>query len=257
MTSSRGGARTAVLIALAGTALAVVAAVMWLTPRKAPVAPVKPAPQRAAAPEARPAPIAPPEPAPPSAAPRRRVPRAAPPPSPAPAPAPAVADCGVLHIDSDVPGASVFIDRVYIGTTPATARDLVPGKHQLNASAQGYDGISHPIEVEAGEKSLTVRFKEVRLDAAIDVVHKHGIGSCRGRLVATPDGIRYETTNKGDAFSAPLTALDEFTVDYLKKTLHLKVKGRTYNFTDPDGNADRLFVFHRDVEKARQQLAAR
>jgi hypothetical protein len=30
--------------------------------------------------------------------------------------------------------------------------------------------------------------------------------------------------------------------------------GKRYDFTDPDGNADRLFVFHRDVEKARQRL---
>ena len=27
-----------------------------------------------------------------------------------------------------------------------------------------------------------------------------------------------------------------------------------YDFTDPDGNADRLFVFHRDVDKARERL---
>jgi hypothetical protein len=31
-------------------------------------------------------------------------------------------------------------------------------------------------------------------------------------------------------------------------------KGRQYNFTDPDGNADRLFVFQRDVEKVRKRL---
>ena len=30
--------------------------------------------------------------------------------------------------------------------------------------------------------------------------------------------------------------------------------GKQYDFTDPDGNADRLFVFHRDVDKARQRL---
>jgi hypothetical protein len=30
--------------------------------------------------------------------------------------------------------------------------------------------------------------------------------------------------------------------------------GKKYDFTDPEGNADRLFVFHRDVEKARERL---
>jgi hypothetical protein len=44
-------------------------------------------------------------------------------------------------------------------------------------------------------------------------------------------------------------------VDYLEKRLRLKLqKGKRYEFTDPDGNADRLFVFHRDVEKARDRL---
>ena len=41
----------------------------------------------------------------------------------------------------------------------------------------------------------------------------------------------------------------------LAKQLKLKLqKGKQYEFTDPDGNADRLFVFHRDVEKARERL---
>jgi hypothetical protein len=103
-----------------------------------------------------------------------------------------------------------------------------------------------------------IRFKEVRLDAALDVVHKHGMGSCRGRLVATPQGLRYQTTNKGDAFSTPLTSLEVFEVDYLKKNLRIKPKGgKTYNFTDPEENADRLFVFHRDVDKAREKIARR
>ena len=31
-------------------------------------------------------------------------------------------------------------------------------------------------------------------------------------------------------------------------------KGKKYDFTDPQGNPDRLFVFHRDVDKARARL---
>jgi hypothetical protein len=74
--------------------------------------------------------------------------------------------------------------------------------------------------------------------------------------VATADGIRYETADKGDAFTASLNDLEAFEVDYQDKNLRIKLrKGKQFNFTDPDGNADRLFVFHRDVEKARQRLA--
>ena len=46
-------------------------------------------------------------------------------------------------------------------------------------------------------------------------------------------------------------------MDYQEKNLKVKVRrGKQYNFTDPDGNSDRLFVFHRDVDKARQRLAS-
>ncbi len=56
------------------------------------------------------------------------------------------------------------------------------------------------------------------MDARADVIHKHGIGSCRGTLVAT----------------AARTALANIEVFEVK--------------------ADNLFVFQRDVEKARERL---
>ena len=60
---------------------------------------------------------------------------------------------------------------------------------------------------------------------------------------------------KDDAFSAALVDLEQFQVDYLEKNLRLKPrKGKQFNFTDPEGSADRLFVFHRDVERARERL---
>ncbi len=162
---------------------------------------------------------------------------------------------GTLHIDSDVTGAQVFIDRQYLGVTPLTAPNVSPGAHRINISAPGYSGIAESIDVEPGPRDLQFKFKEIRLDAAIDVVHKHRMGSCKGRLVATPQGISYETADKNDAFSGPLAALERFDVDYLAKTLHVKLaKGRQYDFTDPEGNADRLFVFHRDVDAARKKL---
>lgn len=50
--------------------------------------------------------------------------------------------------------------------------------------------------------------------------------------------------------------MDEFQIDYLEKNLRIRVKrGKRYDFTDPEGNADRLFVFHRDVSQARERLA--
>jgi hypothetical protein len=136
-----------------------------------------------------------------------------------------------------------------------TVPDVTPGSHRLNASATGYDGLIETIDVAPGPRDVMLKFKEVRLDVKIDVVHKHGVGSCKGTLSATPHGIRYDTPNTADAFSAPLTDLTGFEVDYLAKNLKIKLKnGKTFNFTDPADNADALFAFHRDVDHARQKL---
>ena len=186
----------------------------------------------------------------------RRVPSPKPAPSAAEAPAPAETPAGgILRIDSDVAGAQVFIDREYVGATPVTAPNVKPGPHRLNVSAQGYEGVADTIEVSPGPRDIVVKLKEVRLNAKIDVVHKHRFGSCQGRLIATPRGLRYETANKDDGFSSALLDLGTFQVDYLEKNLRVTPRnGKRYDFTDPDGNADRLFVFHRDVEKARERL---
>jgi hypothetical protein len=177
---------------------------------------------------------------------------AAPPPVEAPAPPP---DLVTLHIDSDVPGAQVFVDRQFVGAAPVTTTEVKPGTHQINVSAPGYDQYAQSVAIEPGARDLMIRFKDVKLDANVEVIHKHGIGSCRGTLVATPQGLRYDTTNKGDAFTVPLVNLDVFEVNYLEKNLTVKIKGgKQYNFTDPMGNSDNLFVFQRDVDKARQRL---
>ena len=163
-----------------------------------------------------------------------------------------------LVVESDVPGASVFVDRKFVGTTPLRTTEVPGGSHQINASVTGEEGLAQTIEVaEAGETTITLKFKEVRLSVSVAVVHKHGMGSCEGRLVGTVDGLRYETSNKKDAFSIAFGQLESFEIDYLKKELKVKQKGgKNWNFTDKSENADKLFVFHRDVTKAREKLAA-
>jgi hypothetical protein len=226
----------------------------WLQPRPAP-APSRPAATAAPASEARSEPVAP------APAPRASKP------GHVPAPSPSEPEAGVtpppsaptLKVASDVDGAFVFVDRQFVGKTPLETTAVTPGHHQLKISAEGYDGIEQGIDVAAaGETSLSVSLKTVRLNASVDVVHKHGIGSCDGRLVATVDGLRYETSNAGDAFAIPFDRLETFSLDYLGKTLKVKERnGRTWNFTTKAPNADPLLVFSRQVEKARAQLAAR
>ena len=174
----------------------------------------------------------------------------------APAPAVTAPELGTLRIEADVPNAQVFLDRQFIGNAPVTAEKVKPGTHTLNVSAEGFDSIAQTIDVEPGPRDVAIRFREVRLNATLAVIHKHRMGSCKGQLVATPQGLRYDTDDKDDRFTVALGDLEQFVVDYLDKNLKVKVrKGKQYNFTDPDGNADRLFVFQRDVDKVRQRLA--
>ncbi len=161
-----------------------------------------------------------------------------------------------LTIESDVPGASVFVNRQFVGNAPVTLNDVEPGSKQISLSADGFDGISRTMDVATGAHTVSMRFKEVRLDKRVAVTHKHGVGSCAGELVATVDGLRYVTSNAKDAGTVPFPALEQFEVNYLEKNLRVKQRGgRTWNFTDGGPNADALFVFHRDVESARKKLA--
>jgi hypothetical protein len=161
----------------------------------------------------------------------------------------------LVRIVSDVPGATVFVDREYLGTTPLETRALAPGSHRLNVSAEGYEMYVESLELTGESRTVDVRFKQVQLDAAVDVVHRHGLGSCRGRLRATPAGLRFEAEAGGHSFEAPLAAIDALEVDYLKKNLRLKLHGgRLYNFTVAGASADPLLLFQREVEAARRRL---
>ena len=162
---------------------------------------------------------------------------------------------GELRIASDVEGAQVFLDRQFVGTTPLVVADVSIGGHQLTVAAEGFEMFADLLDVEPGPIDVNVEFRAVRLDTAIDVVHRHRLGSCEGMLLATPSGITYETDNANDGFSVPLASLEAFEVDYQATNLRVRtVGGRDYNFTDPGGNADPLFVFHREVQQARERL---
>lgn len=249
--------RAPVIVASGLVVIAVAGAVWLLTP---PSVPVAEAPRGDLTPAAPPASAVTPTPAPVPVAP---VARAATPLAPRPAtaapvvaePVVAVPATGTLRIEADVPDALVLFDRIGVGDAPVTIPDVAPGRYQLNVSARGYDSYSEMIEVEPGERVIRISFKEVRLDARLNAVHKHGMGSCRGVLTATPQGVQYTAADGKDTFTVPMADIQTFEVGYLAKNLRLRARqGRTYNFGDPEDNADRLFVFHRDVDKARQRL---
>lgn len=247
------------LVAAVLAAVAALAIAFYLyRPRPEPVAeaPAAPAPARVA-----PKKVAPPTPVPTTPAeetPRKAAPRKAEP-APAATVSPAAAappTTASLTLETDVPGASVFIDRQFVGNTPLSLDKLEPGTKRIQVTATGFDSVQKTIELNPGPNTVSIRVKEVALNAKTSVVHKHAMGSCDGTLTATLDGLRYDTSNKGDAFNLPYAQVETFMVDYLQKNLRVKQKGgKTWNFTDKNDNADALFVFHRDVEAARKKLA--
>ena len=163
---------------------------------------------------------------------------------------------GSILVESDVPGATVFLDRSFKGNTPVTIPDLRPGSYALTVSAEGHEVFRERVEVERERVPVRVRFADLAptLDVAVDVVHKHRFGSCRGRFAATPDGLAYRTDHD-DAFSLPFARVETFELDYLNNNLRVKVRrGRTYNFESPTEDKDALFVFHREVAAFREAL---
>lgn len=237
---------SAIAVALAAVVVAVVvvgAALYWSLSRP------EPEPERAK-PQAAPArPLTPPKPAPSAPAtppPRARARRASPTPAPA-APAP-------LHVEADVEDASVFVDRRFVGKAPLDVRDVEPGTRRVQVAAEGYATLTEEVQIGGEPVHVVARLKEVRLDVSLGVVHKHGVGSCRGTLRATAAGLSFEAQGGKDSFTVPLSGLGALEVDYLKKNLRLTAGGKTYNFTVDAPNADPLLLFQRQVDAARKRL---
>lgn len=196
-----------------------------------------------------------PEPASTPAATPRPTPRATPAPVVTPEPPPPAPTTATLHISTDVPGAQVFVDRKFIGEAPVTVEDVAPGPRQINVSAPGFDPVAETIDVVPGPRDVVISLKTIHLNETVSVTHKHRLGSCEGRLVATPDGLTYYTSNENDGFTATLPNLETFDFDYAAKNLKIKIKGgRSYDFTSPEGDADALYFFHQAVQKVRERL---
>jgi hypothetical protein len=158
-------------------------------------------------------------------------------------------------VEADVADASVFVDRRFVGKAPVDVRDISPGPHRLNVSADGYAMHAEEIEIGAEPRTISVRFTEVRLDESVAVIHKHGVGSCQGILKASPEGLSFEAASGKDSFRVPFRELARFEVDYLERSLRVSQKGgRSYNFTVEGPSADPLLVFHQKVEGVRKRL---
>lgn len=58
---------------------------------------------------------------------------------------------GSLSVTTDPAGATIYIDGVRLGISPATIPGLSPGSHTLLLKLDGYDDLSLPITISAGK----------------------------------------------------------------------------------------------------------
>lgn len=121
------------------------------------------------------------------------------------------------------------------------------------------DEPAHGDETEAigvlpGSRSILTGSTDVRFETSIDVVHRHFVGSCRGRLSASDAGLSYDAAQGGDGFTTPFQEIEDVAIDYARGNLRVKVRrGRTYNFRDAEDRANRLLLFVQDVELAKSR----
>jgi hypothetical protein len=142
-----------------------------------------------------------------------------------------------------------------VGKAPLDVREITPGNHRVHVSAEGFEMQAEDVVVGDAPVTVSARFREVRLDESLEVIHRHGLGSCRGTLRATPSGIAFVAAGGKDSFEAPRASLRPLEIDYLKKTLRISSAGRTWNFTTDAPNADTLLVFQQRTSKAFARLA--
>jgi len=57
---------------------------------------------------------------------------------------------GSLSVTTDPPGATIFIDGVQMGISPATIPGLAPGSHTLLLKLDGYQDLTLPVVISAG-----------------------------------------------------------------------------------------------------------
>jgi hypothetical protein len=60
---------------------------------------------------------------------------------------------GSLAVDSRPPGASVFVDGKFVGTTPLVVETMGAGEHAIHLDREGYRRWATAVRVAAGERS--------------------------------------------------------------------------------------------------------
>ncbi len=99
---------------------------------------------------------------------------------------------GVLKIETNPPGAAIFIDGRYIGVTPTTILDQKEGEYELELTKEGFISVKTKVTVEAGQtreiKQDLVQYGYVEVTSSIPGARIVINGEDTGRL--TPATIK-------------------------------------------------------------------
>lgn len=66
----------------------------------------------------------------------------------------APAQNGTLRVIANVPGAVISVDGEVVGNAPATASNLAPGEHIVEARAEGHQPLQQPVTIEPGRQRV-------------------------------------------------------------------------------------------------------
>ena len=152
-------------------------------------------------------------------------------------------------------GRPTHLEYFVKGTEPVERCPIHEGRNLLNTFARLFGRGDR--DSDAREPAAPAPIPLSLPDGQVVIVsHDHLLGSCRGRLVADDDGVRFQTTHR-DAFAVAYQDIELFELDPGRRTLRIRPRGRRrYNFT-PDAGADgALPAFHAAVLQLRASLVA-
>ena len=163
----------------------------------------------------------------------------------------------------------MYLNGNRVGRTPHKATPLAPGDYDVTVVHEGYETFEQQVRVETQDDSFHAALRPMsaensaRKEAAAEaeaeeeeaepadirglgetvaVKHKHRIGSCKGVLRASGEGLSYDTDHK-DTFFAAYADVEELNLDKSKLTLKVR-DGKKYDFTEQNGNEEALAAFH-------------
>ncbi|MBX3248956.1 MAG: PEGA domain-containing protein [Myxococcales bacterium] len=91
---------------------------------------------------------------------------------------PAPSTGGSLRVLVNARGAIVFLDGEAVGEAPATATDVAPGEHIVEARAEGYEPVQRTVTIEQGRQQvLSIELQRVALPPGRIVVNANVEGA--------------------------------------------------------------------------------